>query len=446
MPLNKIFHSNPISGHKLPAPRLAKLIAGNGHDCGKQGEMRRSTRGDFLAAVALKDDRRPSAPGLLHSPSTSISALLDSRSCAERTWYTLRELATLTLGTPQVRELTSSRWIIGRGVDLTFVIGSSLAGYFYLFLILILQVPISYLWWFWSVGLDGTHIFGTASRTYFDREARQQGRRLLLGSLIVFFSIGPLMVLAGLQALLAVFVGTWAYYHVVRQHYGFVVLYKVKNGDLSPVDQRLDRLFLTVMLIAPPFHRFFIHHPEELGIPRRLALAAVPGVEPAVWTLVVLVGAAYLMRLGVRIRNREPLNLPKLLLLAGVVPLHWLTFALMSWKAAVPTVTIVHNLQYHALIWFHNRNKYGETGAGESRYGRIPKAAGSSLLSYALLAVVFSLLYRLPGFQIGRASEVAFGFFCGFGLTHYYLDSKIWRVRHDPSLRQTLCLEQRTNR
>jgi hypothetical protein len=30
----------------------------------------------------------------------------------------------------------------------------------------------------------------------------------------------------------------------------------------------------------------------------------------------------------------------------------------MSWQAAVPTVTIVHNLQYHALVWFHNRNRY----------------------------------------------------------------------------------------
>ena len=46
--------------------------------------------------------------------------------------------------------------------------------------------------------------------------------------------------------------------------------------------------------------------------------------------------------------------------------------------------------------------------------------------------LAFSLLYRVPGFQLGRVSDLAFGFFCGFGLTHYYLDSRIWRVRHDP--------------
>ena len=48
------------------------------------------------------------------------------------------------------------------------------------------------------------------------------------------------------------------------------------------------------------------------------------------------------------------------------------------------------------------------------------------------MALVFSALYRVPGFQLGQVSDLAFGFFCGFGLTHYYLDSKIWRVRSDP--------------
>ena len=75
------------------------------------------------------------------------------------------------------------RWIISRGIDLTFVIGSSLAGYAYLVANVALHVPISLLWWFWSVGFDGTHIFGTASRTFFDSEARHSRRALLFGSL-----------------------------------------------------------------------------------------------------------------------------------------------------------------------------------------------------------------------------------------------------------------------
>jgi len=322
-------------------------------------------------------------------------------------------VATVLAGMP-------SRWIVNRGVDLTLVIGSASAGYVYLLLYTALHVKISLLWWFWSVGFDGTHIFATASRTYFDPEARARDRKLLYGSLLVFFSLGPLMALAGQKGLLALLVGIWAYYHVIRQHYGFLVLYKVKNRDLLPLDNRLDRLFLGVMMIFPPFHRFFLHHSEELGLK-----LAFPQWEPVFWVVVAATAAVWLAR---QVR-RFPIDLPKYLLFAAIIPLHWLTFAFMSWQAAVPTVTIVHNLQYHALVWFHNRNRY----AGKTVLSR-------SLGAYVAAALLFSVLYRIPGFQLGQVSDLAFGFFCGFGLTHYYLDSRIWRVRHDPGLREALQL------
>ncbi len=309
------------------------------------------------------------------------------------------------------------RWIITRGADLVFITGSALAGFRYIFLFAVLHVPIGYLWWIWSVGFDGTHIFATASRTFFVAQERARYRALLWGSLAVFFSLGPLLVLLGFKHVLALLVGVWAYYHVVRQHYGFMVLYKVKNGDLEPRDNALDRAFLGVMLIAPPFHRFFIHHPEELGLKFSLAAA-----EPLMWVVVAVTGALWLAR-----QARGPRNVPKLLLLGAIVPLHWLTFALMSWQAAVPTVTIVHNLQYHALVWRHNRNRYAN-------------ALSTNFALYVVAALAFSAAYRIPGFHLGRASDLAFGLFCGFGLTHYYLDSKIWRVRHDPELRQALAL------
>ena len=297
----------------------------------------------------------------------------------------------------------------------------------YVLLNLALHVPISFLWWFWSVGFDGTHIFGTATRTYFDPEMRRGNRRLLFGSLAFFFALGPAMVLLGGKGYLALLVAAWAYYHVIRQHYGFMVLYKVKNRELDRRGFMLDRVFLGVTMVFPPFHRFFIHHPEELGLPRG---AALPHVEPYAWAAV---GAVALLWGWQSIRGGGPYNVPKLLLFAGVIPLHWVTFATMSWQAAVPTVTIVHNVQYHALIWFHNKNRYAQAGG-------VPGTAARSLAAYIAMALVFSALYRVPGFQLGRVSDLAFGFFCGFGLTHYWLDSRIWRVRHDPGLRQALAL------
>jgi len=332
------------------------------------------------------------------------------------------------------RATEGPQWIVGRGVDLGLVIGSAAAGYAYLLLYTALQVPISYLWWFWSVGFDGTHIFATASRTYFDAQARARNPRLLFGSLLFFFLLGPAMVLAGQGFWLALLVGVWAYYHVMRQHYGFMVLYKVKNRDLGGLDNTLDRLFLGAAMVFPPFHRFFLHHPEEIGL--HVSLARIEG---PLWAAMALVAGAWLTRQVVRLWRGHPANVPKYLLLAAVLPLHWLTFAWMGWKAAVPTVTIVHNLQYHAIVWFHNRNRYGNEGAAR-RNGAIPAAVSRSLLAYVAMALLFSALYRILGFALGKVSDLAFGFFCGFGLTHYYLDSRIWRVRHDPELGEVLGL------
>ena len=95
----------------------------------------------------------------------------------------------------------------------------------------------------WAILIDAPHVFGTFSRTYFDRTERQNRRRLLWGSLL-FFAVGPIMVLAGAGLVFFFLAALWAYYHLVKQHYGFMVLYKKKNNDLAPIDNALDRLLL----------------------------------------------------------------------------------------------------------------------------------------------------------------------------------------------------------
>src|SRR6185503_9591084 len=100
-------------------------------------------------------------------------------------------MAAIACSPAPLRLTAGPRWIISRGVDLSLVSGSASAGYLYLLLYTSFGVPISWLWWFWSVGFDGTHIFATASRTFFDSEARARNPALLYGSLLFFFGLGP---------------------------------------------------------------------------------------------------------------------------------------------------------------------------------------------------------------------------------------------------------------
>src|ERR1051325_5146880 len=144
----------------------------------------------------------------------------------------------------------SLRWIISGREDLVWFIGSVASSYALFALYVGGLLPLVPMVAAWAILIDAPHVFGTFSRTYFDRAERRSRKRLLWGSL-VFFAVGPLMVLAGAGLVFFFLAALWAYYHLVKQHYGFMVLYKKKNQDLAPVDNTLDRLFILIALTYP---------------------------------------------------------------------------------------------------------------------------------------------------------------------------------------------------
>src|SRR5918912_1558383 len=156
----------------------------------------------------------------------------------------------MSVASPSTMQITTAparavslNWIIGARADLVWFIGSVASSYLLLALYVTGLVPLLPLVFLWAVLIDAPHVFGTFSRTYFDRAERRARARLLWGSL-AFFAVGPLMVLAGFGLVFFFLAALWAYYHLVKQHYGFMVLYKKKNYDLAPADNFLDRMFL----------------------------------------------------------------------------------------------------------------------------------------------------------------------------------------------------------
>src|ERR687893_1558292 len=156
----------------------------------------------------------------------------------------------------------SMRWIISARDDLVWFIGSVLSSYALFALYVGGIVPLVPMVAAWAILIDAPHVFGTFSRTYFDREERHARAKLLWWSLL-FFAAGPLAVVAGLGFLFFFLAALWAYYHLVKQHYGFMVLYKKKNGDLDRADNFLDRAFL-LLAFTYPFVAFVARDPEAL--------------------------------------------------------------------------------------------------------------------------------------------------------------------------------------
>jgi hypothetical protein len=308
--------------------------------------------------------------------------------------------------------------------------------------------------WIWALGFDGPHVFGTISRTYADNEERRKRARLYYGTLSLFL-LGPAMVLAGQANFLGTqvwgpmfffFASLWAYYHLVKQHYGFMILYKKKNDDLAEIDNLIDRAFI-LLGMTYPFVRFLTHSYAAKG--RLEGMGLSPQME-SVWWVETLVFSAFVtslillvVRQGQRIYSKQPINIPKLLLLAAAVPMHWIVLRLLepvqppsaAALAAVATLTIYHNIQYHRIIWFHNRNKYGR--ATSKNYGAA-STISKSVWTYIGFALAFGALYHIPHYTIVQPDSFWMAFIWGGAFTHYYLDSKIWRVRRDAQLNDNL--------
>jgi hypothetical protein len=359
----------------------------------------------------------------------------------------------------------SVRWIISARDDLVWLIGSVASSYLLLVLYVKGVLPLVPMVALWAILIDAPHVFGTFSRTYFDRTERQNRARLLWGSLL-FFAIGPLMVYAGAGLIFFFLAALWAYYHLVKQHYGFMVLYKKKNNDLAPVDNALDRLLL-LFAFNYPFVAFIARDPEAM---KRVPAALQSGVNGLAMVLLagtIVLAVAWLGRQLQRAVTGEALNVPKYLLLAAAIPMHWIVLLTpMPHKpiAIVAILTIYHNLQYHRLIWFHNK-KYVGTARGSSPTVKEGSASSATdlrqkygaaelisrrLVYYIAFGILFGLIYQGPRQFLGYislkggdgaqsfATQLGISFLWGYAFIHYYLDSKIWRVRRDPSVGKAL--------
>ena len=344
---------------------------------------------------------------------------------------------------PRTRAI-SLRWIISGRDDLVWFVGSVLSSYLLFALYVTGLLPLVPMLFAWAILIDAPHVFGTFSRTYFDRAERQSRARLLWGSL-VFFAVGPAMVLAGAGAIFFFLAVLWAYYHLVKQHYGFMVLYKKKNDDLAPADNALDRALL-LLALTYPFIAFVGRDAEAMARVPSVLQGVVGYLEKILLAATLIAGLAWLLRQCQRRWRGHALNLPKYLLLAAAIPMHWTVLLTpMPHKpiAIVAILTIYHNFQYHRLIWFYNR-KYVAGDEGRVRYGAA-ELISRRLLHYVGFGLLFGLWYQVPRQYVNHVGgertlllQLASAFLWGYALIHYYLDSKIWRVRRDPSIGQAL--------
>src|SRR5579863_8163168 len=100
----------------------------------------------------------------------------------------------LSQGVP-ARPEAKTNWIISRRDDLTWFVGSALAGYLALGLMSV-GFPLRLIYFVWFVGIDGPHVIATVTRTYFDKQERAR-LGWLLWALLPLALVGPVMAALG---------------------------------------------------------------------------------------------------------------------------------------------------------------------------------------------------------------------------------------------------------
>lgn len=336
--------------------------------------------------------------------------------------------------------------------------------------------------------VDAPHLWATIARTYTDREEWASRRRLFLGSLAAF-AIGPALVLlpyfgralgvvpagyegVGWHAWIMVF-GLYTIFHINKQHWGFVCLYKRKNADGDPVENRIDALFFNTaiwlpyvaMLSAPWFpdvEYFFMK--TEVGTTTLGGL-----IHKACHVGFLTVCAGYIIFQVSQWRKGIVRNGPKLLYMVTVLSLYYLSFSLHPRIAAfwVIITGTGHCAQYHAVVWAYGQKKYA---AGEEHKRTIPGRIFSNVAIYIGLGLLFGILtlqgpgagifkklvagglkvslfqgafkWLSPEASVDLGIKVAAAFIGGVRLHHFYVDSKIWRVGKSAALAKNLNVEQ----
>jgi len=342
--------------------------------------------------------------------------------------------------------LASRPWIVSRRADLLWFHGSVVAGLGLLaFFVLAPRLtassspghPAILALFLWGVLFDGTHVWGTYARSYLapDEASRERlpGRwswGLLATGPAVAVVDGLLVAPGVLFPLFLLAAYLWAYWHLVRQHYGFLMLYRKRAGETDPRGAGLDSFVLWAGCLYP-YLRFSLGEPyAQSGLPRVIPASLLPDARLALDVAFgVTIAAAVALVLSERVEPLRPG--PKHFLLAVVIAFHVSVFGLLEHPLAIlATLTIFHNLQYHRIVWQYERGLGRRPSGGLVPYLAAGLALGALWYGERVLgaAAVHSDLAR--NLLVGLGWGVAFH--------HYLVDGRIWRVRRSSTVSRAL--------
>lgn len=277
--------------------------------------------------------------------------------------------------------------------------------------------------------------------------------------------IGPIVVLAftlvGLNwapITTLLLITAWDHQHSIMQQHGFARIYDVKAGAGLAATRRYDLalhcvLYGFMFLNAPVFRILWIRELHRMRIP--VSVEFVEGLLMASWVVLVSYLLVYIWHISRTVGAGRPINPVKYAFIAASYFLWyyvgWHTQSILLWGVAH---RVMHGVQYIVFVYAYMGNV---AERGLSKPGLWSRMVGPGKLKWFLLggiayAVLFQLIINRPldEFSFGVVNFAPYPAIKEFGisaldyssayalfaqmmiyaasLTHYYVDSFIWKV------------------
>lgn len=352
----------------------------------------------------------------------------------------------------------SSRWLFSAPLDLAVFGGTAVVALALVALAPALGIGGDSPEWTWITGVllvDVAHVWSTSFIVYLDPV--EWRRRPLL------YALTPLAAFAAGVALYAWGPGPFwraiaylAVYHFIRQQYGWVMMYRGRNGERDRIGRWLDGATIYLATIYPLVW-WHAHLPRGFAWMRTGDfLTGLPvWVADATGIVYLALLAIYVGRAAAQLVRRQPVSWGKHLVVATTAACWYVGIVATNTDYAF-TVTnvLIHGVPYMALVYVYARNAARDPAAKQGASARLlgggrARAIIVFLSTLWLVAYAEELLWDRAlwhdrewlfgsGFDVGSGAVILAPLLAVPQLTHYFLDGFLWRRRANPRLGRLL--------
>ena len=333
---------------------------------------------------------------------------------------------------------TAKGWIINRGYDALFFIGTPLLSLVALLIASQYFSSADIAWFVLAFFAVGHHLPGFM-RAYGERELFDRHKATFIISPLVVTAFVAWSVFNGHLGFF-IFLALWDMWHFFMQHYGFMRIYDIKRRKPSAFSSRLDWWvtavwFGYIVIDSPHYLINFLErcHRYGFGLFTWISPDFVFALREWVFYLALAIAVLYVANM-VRERARGvPVVWPKLAIsLTTFGAVYYAYIVLGDIILGYAITALAHDIQYFAIVWIYNHGMLKRSKELGSSFFRYLFADGRFriVLFYVALILTYGCIEALArstdNYLIYDVAKVVIA---ASALLHYYYDGFMWKVR-----------------